>query len=535
MAGEQRNRGADGYGDAPGYGGYSGYDGDGGYSGHGRHTAHAGGDGYAGYENYAGHGADDRGYSQDAGYGQGAGYGQEPGWPRQPGYGQPQGYPQQDYGQPQRNDQPQGHGELERYGQGPRYAQPQGYGQRPGYAPAGHPEGYGQAYHAAPTYDQVADYDQQAGRERSGADAGYAGQGGRDPFGDAEPGDWYDEPEYGGNGYPEGAYGDQDGAYQDSAHQGGALVPYRDPVRGFPPPPQPDSEDYPDDYDDEDGPGGRGGPYENDYRNPYDDVSGGQERRRPGLRGLMSRTVLLSATAVIVVAALGVTAYMFLVKHKNTAAGPTAPPTAQRLPGPSTSSAATTACQAKLGRYCHIQTRTSDPVPLSLTELFQPQLEVVSDHASFLMAAERADKDCAGAVIGSQLQAALKAGRCTQVLRASYVSGNGKVMGTIGVLNLNTTSSAAKAGRMVGGSDFITPLSSKHGFARRLGQGTGVVEAEYKGHYLILTWAEYTNLRTPSSTAQDRVLEKFETDLVAGTANISLSERMVTGKPGTVS
>jgi hypothetical protein len=117
------------------------------------------------------------------------------------------------------------------------------------------------------------------------------------------------------------------------------------------------------------------------------------------------------------------------------------------------------------------------------------------------------------------------------VLRASYVSGD--IMGTIGVINLNTTNNAAKAGRQVGASDFITPLSSKHGVARRLGQGTGVVQAEYKGHYLILTWAEFTSTKSPTA-AEDRVLEKFESDLVAGTANISLSERMVASKPTTV-
>ena len=82
---------------------------------------------------------------------------------------------------------------------------------------------------------------------------------------------------------------------------------------------------------------------------------------------------------------------------------------------------------------------------------------------------------------------------------------------------------------MVGENDFIAPLASKKGVASKLGHGTGVVEAEYKGHYLILTWSEFVNGTTPSTTAQDTQLEQFSNDLVAETANIDLSQRMVTG------
>jgi len=104
-------------------------------------------------------------------------------------------------------------------------------------------------------------------------------------------------------------------------------------------------------------------------------------------------------------------------------------------------------------------------------------------------------------------------------------------MGTIGVVNLNTTTAAAKAGAAVDASDFISPLSTSSGVTKKLGQGTGVVWAEYKGHYLILMWAEYSDLKSPSGSTQDKQLESFEQDLVAGTINIALSERMVTGQP----
>ena len=55
-------------------------------------------------------------------------------------------------------------------------------------------------------------------------------------------------------------------------------------------------------------------------------------------------------------------------------------------------------------------------------------------------------------------------------------------------------------------------------------------EAEIKGHYLILTWTEFANLEAPPGKKQ-RGSWSFSARLVAGTANVSLTSRMVTGKP----
>ena len=71
--------------------------------------------------------------------------------------------------------------------------------------------------------------------------------------------------------------------------------------------------------------------------------------------------------------------------------------------------------------------------------------------------------------------------------------------------------------------------SGHKGPTAKLGKGTGVVEAQYKGHYLILTWAEFANQQTPSTAALTQQLENFENALVAGTANIVLSQRMING------
>ena len=179
------------------------------------------------------------------------------------------------------------------------------------------------------------------------------------------------------------------------------------------------------------------------------------------------------------------------------------------------------------------QLRTDDPTPLTLDEVFPPQFLNETDHNSFTRVAAKLDKTCANAVIGQDLASALQSGKCTQVLRASYISGDSKIMGTIGVVNLGTTNEAHHAGKVVGANDFVAPLSTAKGIASKLGKGTGVVEAEFKGHYLILTWAEFTSTNAPTTKAQNQQLETFENDLVAGTANISLSQRMVNGKPAT--
>jgi hypothetical protein len=168
-----------------------------------------------------------------------------------------------------------------------------------------------------------------------------------------------------------------------------------------------------------------------------------------------------------------------------------------------------------------------------VAELYPPAFTNPADKISYSLVSTKADTKCTNAVIGQALVKALQAGKCTQVVRASYVSGDGKIMGTIGVVNLSSTNQAHNAGKVVGQNNFIAPLTSAKGVASKLGNGTGVVEAEFKGHYLILTWSEYVNGTVPSTKAQDAQLEQFSGDMVNETANIALTQRMVTGAPAT--
>ena len=144
---------------------------------------------------------------------------------------------------------------------------------------------------------------------------------------------------------------------------------------------------------------------------------------------------------------------------------------------------------------------------------------------------DKTSSNCSREVFGSTLAAAVRKAGCTQVLRASYLSTDHKLMATVGVLNLSDAAAAAHVGKVSGSAEFIKQLPAAHGPTRNLSKGTGIEEAEIKGHYLILIWTEFTNLHAPKGKTQRKKLEAFSAGLVAGTANVSLTKRMVTGQP----
>src|SRR5215467_15108202 len=74
-------------------------------------------------------------------------------------------------------------------------------------------------------------------------------------------------------------------------------------------------------------------------------------------------------------------------------------------------------------------------------------------------------------VFGSKLAAAIRKAKCTQVLRASYLSTDRKIMATVGVLNLANVTAAEKAGKAAGGTEFIKQLPSRRGPTRNLAKG----------------------------------------------------------------
>ncbi len=169
---------------------------------------------------------------------------------------------------------------------------------------------------------------------------------------------------------------------------------------------------------------------------------------------------------------------------------------------------------------------------LTLAELFPAQFN--SGGTTAVRTVQKASgANCAKMVLGGKLQAALRKGGCTQVMRASYLSTGQKIMATIGVLNLANVTGSEQAGKVTGATAFIKQLPGAKGPTRHLMKGTGLEEAEIKGHYLILTWAEFTSLKAPAGPKQRAQLDAFSRALVGSTANISLTSRELLGKPAT--
>jgi hypothetical protein len=248
---------------------------------------------------------------------------------------------------------------------------------------------------------------------------------------------------------------------------------------------------------------------------------GRRARRRGGRRTALMAALLL--TPVLAVLAV-VGGYVYLSgKHSPDPAHSAPPSHRSAAPAPTPSPSPT------LGRWKHIEKRSQDPVPLTVGQLFPAKF--TSGNISGTLAVTKSGTQCSHEVFGSKLAAAIGKGKCTQVLRASYLSTNRKIMATVGVLNLADVTSAEKAGKAAGATEFIKQLPSRHGPTRNLAKGTGIEVAEVKGHYLILIWTEFANLHSPKTKSQRKELESFSTGLVAGTANVSLSNRMVTGHP----
>ncbi len=182
-----------------------------------------------------------------------------------------------------------------------------------------------------------------------------------------------------------------------------------------------------------------------------------------------------------------------------------------------------------LGPYGRIATRGDDPDPLTIAQLYPPKFVVFG--VTMVRTADQIGTNCGAAVAGSGLQQALSAAGCNQVVRATYLTVKQGMMGTIGVLNLTSGSAAKRTTLATGANNFIAQVPGRKAPTSKIGQGPGIEMAAAKGHYLILIWAEFTNLRGPKTAAQRKELASFMTELLNKTANVSLTNRFLTGRP----
>ena len=260
-----------------------------------------------------------------------------------------------------------------------------------------------------------------------------------------------------------------------------------------------------------------------DSRTDSDRYGDGPDDGRPGRGGRRRRIVILGAAAVLVLGIAGAAAYKYVGSPS-----PIATPSSLKLPA-SDPTAGSPLFSAKLGKWQHIDTRKLDPAPVTVNGLYPPAFMYPAVNGTqYLRATASLTKTCGLAVFGDLLQAALQSGGCSQIVRASYVSGNGQIMGTIGVANLSSAYEAELAAKTTGSDELIAPLTATKGPTRNfLKSGTGLAYAEIKGHYLILFYVEFTDLKSPSGNAQKQELLNFADGMFGGSANIGLSDRLL--------
>ncbi|MBC6458559.1 hypothetical protein [Actinomadura sp. HBU206391] len=174
--------------------------------------------------------------------------------------------------------------------------------------------------------------------------------------------------------------------------------------------------------------------------------------------------------------------------------------------------------------------RTTDPRPLTLNEIFQRRTFKVGANR-YTMTARRADRNCARTVNGARLVTALRRGYCNQVMRATFASSDGKLIGTVGVANLRTATAARAASRVWSAKDaWVQPVPGP-GITRTIGKGTALGTFQFKGHYLLMTWVQQPSGKDiPSS--RHRVISKFGQDVMLGSGLFeALNYRGNVGKP----
>jgi hypothetical protein len=241
-------------------------------------------------------------------------------------------------------------------------------------------------------------------------------------------------------------------------------------------------------------------------------------RKRPA-----SVKLAISVALLLVLTAAATLAYTVL----HTAAKPQPTPAAARSGQPSVTPSASQS--PSLGPYGDIASRQSDSQPLTVGQLFPASFTIGGQAVT--RTASTITRHCRSAVSGASLQSAVASAHCDQAVRATYLARSKGLMGTIGVLNLSTAARAVKAAKAADASDYISQLKGKRGPTHRIGTGTGIEEALAKGHYLILIWAEFTNLHKPKGAAQRTKVVSFMTEMLQKSANVSLATRMLTGSP----
>jgi hypothetical protein len=205
-------------------------------------------------------------------------------------------------------------------------------------------------------------------------------------------------------------------------------------------------------------------------------------------------------------------------KAGNTSATPKQTPTVQPSP------------TAPVLEPVKLKNRATDPSPLTLNEVFGKK-SFTAGGQKYVRTGWNAKKGCTGTVQGAKLTSVVKKGGCSQALRATFARGDGKLIGTVGVLNLKTDAAAKLAQRAAVAKDaFLQPLPGT-GVSSKIGKGEALGTAEARGHYLLMTWVQRPDGKK-ILTQYHKTVSAFGQQLIRGSnLSFALHYRETEGKP----
>ncbi|MFG2000162.1 hypothetical protein ACGFNU_13520 [Spirillospora sp. NPDC048911] len=146
--------------------------------------------------------------------------------------------------------------------------------------------------------------------------------------------------------------------------------------------------------------------------------------------------------------------------------------------------------------YTGIAQRSADAKPLTAAELFPSSASTISlpsGKAKLTLKGKRLDGDCAPAVWGKSVGAALAEGGCTQAARTLYADTKKKYALAVTVFNLASADDSDRIVKRLGdgrGGGFVRPLTAASPLDK-FGQGFGMARGLAMGHFVVVSWAQH--------------------------------------------
>jgi hypothetical protein len=156
--------------------------------------------------------------------------------------------------------------------------------------------------------------------------------------------------------------------------------------------------------------------------------------------------------------------------------------------------------------------RSGDSGPLTAAEVFDTEeSRATSDtHGNryTLQGTGTLDSDCAQAVWGDELKAALSGYGCTEAVRGVYADTGRRIVGHVGVFDLRDVAGADQLVKDLdpaAGQGFLQPLPDQPAPLDRFGSGFTGADVGAYGHFVVVSWMGFTDGTSGASAVFDAI------------------------------